>query len=56
MEFDLYSVLNPEVLGISESKAYKYSIGDFELIDFLNDNVLLIDDYEFSCDNLFSLT
>jgi hypothetical protein len=56
MEFDLYSVLNTEVLGISESKAYKYSIGDFELIDFLNDDVLLIDDYEFSCDNLFSLT
>lgn len=53
-EFDLLKAINPEALGITEENAYKYSIGDFELIEFQNDDVLLIDSFEFSCQNLFS--
>ena len=53
-EFDLYKVVNPEVLGITQEDVYKYSIGDFEVIEFQNDDVLLLDNFEFSCQNLFS--
>lgn len=52
-EFDLLKAINPKTLGITEENAYKYSIGDFELIEFQNDDVLLIDNFEFSCQNLF---
>ncbi len=53
-EFDLFKVFNPEILGITEEDAYKYSIGDFDFIEFQNDDILLVDKFEFSCQNLFS--
>jgi competence protein ComFC len=53
-EFDLNIVVNQKVLGITEEDVYKYSIGDFELIEFQNDDILLLDNFVFSCQNLFS--